>query len=323
MTESKKRTIGFPLSHKENEHRRALVPEDILKIRNRDCLYFERGYGRPLFLTDDHYRNLGCHVVSRSEVLRMDVICDPKIGDAEYLEKLSPGRIVFGWIHAVQNRDITDKLLKRKLTAYAWEDMFEGGRHIFWRNNEIAGEAAVMHAFLCCGIMPYQTKVALLGRGNIARGALKILTLLGADITVYDRKTEKLFKEELEQYDIIINAILWDVSRSDHIIYKKDLARLRPGAMIVDISCDRSGTIETSIPTTIDKPIYEVNNVTHYVVDHTPALFYKTASKGISSAVYPFLDYLIENTSNAVLQRALIINNGKIVDQRINDFQKR
>ena len=172
------RTIGFPISDKENENRRAILPTDLMKIRHPECIYIEKGYGKVLGIDDEQYVACGCHLAEHEEVLDKDIICDAKIGDAGYLKKLKEGKTIFGWIHAVQNKDITDILLDRKLTAYAWEDMFEEGRHCFWRNNEIAGEAAIMNAFHCHGLMPYNTKVALLGKGNVARGALKILTLL-------------------------------------------------------------------------------------------------------------------------------------------------
>lgn len=315
-------TVGFVISRKENENRRALIPEDVCRIKNKSHVYIEAGYGTVLGYPDEEYEAQGISVCDRYEILKKDIICDPKIGDAEYLDKLNR-QTIFGWVHAVQNREITDALIDHALTAYAWEDMFEGGRHVFWRNNEIAGEAAIMHAYTTFGIFPYNTKVAILGKGNIARGALKILTNLGAEITIYDRKTEALFKRELGQYDVIVNGILWDVSRKDHIINKSDLRRLKRGAMIIDISCDRCGAIETSIPTTIEDPVYYVDGIGHYVVDHTPSLFYKTISISLSSIVTQYLDYLIEGKEEAVLSAAKITEQGKIVDNRINEFQGR
>lgn len=317
-----KKTVGLPISHKENERRRALIPEDIDKIKNKECLFFELGYGQALGISDDEYLKKGAQMATREEVLTKDIICDPKIGDADYLGELD-SRTVFGWLHAVQNRSITDLLIKSKSTAYAWEDMFFEGRHVFWRNNEIAGEAAIMHAFQCYGLMPYNTKVALLGRGNVANGALKILTLLGADVTIYTRKLEALFRKELEKYDVIVNAILWDTTRKDHIIYREDLKRMKKNAMIVDISCDRGGGIETCIPTTIEKPIYIVDGILHYAVDHTPSLFYKTATIEISKQVSLYLDYLITGEYNEVLEKSRCIESGIIIDKRIIDFQKR
>lgn len=316
------KTIGFPISDKMNENRRALVPEHLKRIKYAEKIYVEKSYGEVLGYTDAEYTGHGVNVVSRDEVLQQDIICDPKIGDANYLDQLS-NQTIFGWVHAVQNISITDKLIKNKLTAIAWEDMFDQGRHIFWRNNEIAGEAAIIHAYTLHGLFPYNTKVALLGRGNIARGALKILTMMGADVTVYDRRTEDLFRSEIEKYDVLVNGILWDTNRKDHIIYKTDLKKMKKGALIIDISCDKNGGIETSVPTNLDNPIYVVDDIVHYAVDHTPTLFYKTISHSLSENLSIFLNHLIEEKNNTTLNEALIVNDGTVIDQRINDFQGR
>jgi len=317
------RTVGFPISRKENEQRRSIIPEHLASIKNAGQLYFEKGYGEVLGFTDEDYLKYGAHIASREEVLQKDIVCDAKIGDADYLGNLYEGQIIFGWVHLVQNRDITDAVVGAKLTAYTWEDMFDQGRHCFWHNNEMAGEAAIMHAFQCYGEMPYNTKVAMIGRGNVASGALRILTCLGADVTVYNKRTEALLRRELDQYNVIVNALLWDTSRRDHIIYREDLKRLKPNALIVDISCDRAGAVETCIPTTIEEPTYMVDGVMHYAVDHTPSLFYKTASKGISEQVCQYIDELIEDKPGKVLSDALAVKEGIIIDQRINEFQGR
>lgn len=315
-------TVGFPISDKSNENRRALTPDNLNKIKNVNYIYIEEGYGEVLGYSDDDYRKAGANIAIRSEILKKDIICDPKIGDAKYLNELD-NQVIFGWVHAVQNRDITDILVNKKLTAYAWEDMFDQGRHVFWRNNEIAGEAAIIHAYTLHGLFPYNTKVALLGRGNIARGALKILTMMGAEVTVYSRHTEALLRKEIEQYDVVVNAILWDTSRKDHIVYKEDLQRMKKGSLIIDVSCDRNGGIETCIPTTLENPMYVVDDIVHYAVDHTPTLFYKTISHSLSDSIAIYLDELIEGISNSVMKEAMIVGNGEIIDQRINHFQGR
>ena len=316
------KTIGFPISDKTNENRRALTPSDLNKVVNVNSVYIEESYGEVLGYSDDDYRQAGANISIRPEVLKKDIICDPKIGDAKYLNELD-SQVIFGWVHAVQNRDITDILINKNLTAYAWEDMFDQGRHVFWRNNEIAGEAAIIHAYTLHGLFPYNTKVALLGRGNIARGALKILTMMGAEVKVYTRNTEALLRKEIEQYDVVVNAILWDTSRKDHIVYKEDLQRMKKGSLIIDVSCDRNGGIETCIPTTLENPMYVVDDIVHYAVDHTPTLFYKTISHSLSDSIVIYLDDLIEGVSNSVMKEALIVKNGEIIDQRINHFQGR
>lgn len=316
------KTVGFPISHKENENRRAIVPEHIRKMKNPSSLYFEKGYGKVLGIDDSEYESLGCHIVSHEDVLKMDIICDPKIGDADYLHELK-NQVLFGWIHATQNRDITDKIIMGKNTAYAWEKMFQKGRHIFWRNNELAGEAAIMHAFQCYGKMPYETKVAVLGKGNTARGAIKVLNMLGAEVTQYDRKTEDLFKDEINQFDVVVNCILWDVMRNDHIIYKEDLKKMKKNSMIIDVSCDKAGGIETSIPTTIAEPTYFVDGILHYVVDHTPALFHKTFTYNNSAVIWHYLEEIQYCVDDLILNDSKIIDKGVIIDEEIMIYQGR
>lgn len=316
------KSIGFPISDKLNEKRRALIPFHIEKIKNPENIYIEKGYGQVLGYSDDEYLACGVNIVDREIALKQNIICDPKIGDAKYLDEIH-NQTIFGWVHAVQNKNITDKLINNKLTAIAWEDMFDRGRHVFWRNNEIAGEAAIVHAYTLHGLFPYNTKVALLGRGNIARGALKILTMMGADITVYDRRTEQLLRDEIGEYDVFVNAILWDTSRKDHIIYKDDLKKMKKGSLIIDISCDRNGGVETSIPTTLGNPTYIIDGITHYAVDHTPTLFFKTISESLSENIVPYINQLIDDTPDIILKNAIVVQNGIIVDQRINKFQGR
>ena len=97
---------------------------------------------------------------------------------------------------------------------------------------------------------------------------------------------------------------------------------MKHGAMIIDISCDRAGAVETSVPTTIAEPSYIIDGIRHYVVDHTPALFYKSTSEAISSVLPKYLDGLIEGNwcGNA---KALIVRGGEVMDQTINTFQGR
>lgn len=317
------KTIGFPISLKENENRRVILPEHIKLLSNPNNLYFEKGYGEPLGISDEEYLSAGSNVVSRSETLNQQIICDPKVGDAEYLEDLESEQIIFGWVHATQNKDITDKIVNQNLTAYAWEEMFYKGKHIFWENNVLAGEAAVFHAFMEYGKMPCNSKVAVIGRGNTARGAIKILDKLGAEVFQYNRRTEELLREEVGEYDVIVNCILWDVTRKDHIIYKDDLKRMKFNSMIIDVSCDENGGIETSKPTTIDNPTYIIDDVLHYVVDHTPSLFHKDFTAGVSKIIYTYLEQLMNDTLGDVLKESLIIDRGDIIDEEINLFQNR
>jgi N5-(carboxyethyl)ornithine synthase len=98
---------------------------------------------------------------------------------------------------------------------------------------------------------------------------------------------------------------------------------MKKNAMIIDVSCDRNGGIETSIPTTIENPTYIEDGIMHYVVDHTPALFYKTFSINNSEVILPYIERLMKDEPDDVLKESLIIENGKIIDQSINIYQNR
>ena len=111
--------------------------------------------------------------------------------------------------------------------------------------------------------------------------------------------------------------------RTDHILYRTDLARMKKNSMIIDVSCDRCGGIEASVPTTIENPTYEVGGILHYAVDHTPSPFYKTFTENNSQVILPYLVELMTEKIGGVLKDAMVIEEGRIVDLEIIRFQKR
>lgn len=319
------KTIGFLISHKNNECRRAILPQHISEISHPEQLFFEKGYGQSIGLLDSEYAKVGVNIVSREDVLKCDVITDVKLGDADYLDLLEDNKILFGWAHAVQGIDFTTAVLKHNHTVIAWEEIFEDGRYIFYRNREVAGEAAIMHAFRYSGKMPYDTKVAILGNGQTAKGALRVLHGLGAEVDVFPRKYEKLFIKKMYEYDVLVNCVMWDTSRNDRIIYAEDLKKMKPGTLIIDVSCDPNLEIETSYPTTIDNPVYNIDGVIHYAVDNTPAMYPITVTKVLSAGIAKYIDVLIREEYESYpenLKKATQIIDGHIVDERISKFRK-
>lgn len=319
------KTIGFVISRKSGEQRRAVLPCDIKNIKHPEMLVFEEGYATHLGVQDEEYLRLGCRISSRDEVLNCDVITDVKLGDADYISGLKPGKILFGWAHAVQNVPFTSEVIRGKHTLIAWEDIFEDGRYIFYRNREIAGEAAIMHAFRFSGKLPYDCKVAVIGNGQTAKGALRVLHGLGADVDVFPRKFESLFLKKKFEYDVIVNCVMWDTNRTDRLIYASDLKKMKPRTLIIDVSCDPYLEIETSHPTTISDPVYEVDGVIHYSVDNTPAMFPVSVTKVLSEGLSRYIDYIIEGQFDLFpesLADAVIIQNGIIKDVRIRQFRE-
>ena len=140
--------MGFVKSEKENERRIALLPDDMDDLKDfADYLVFETGYGKEFGIDDKEYQANGAHTADREEILRIcDIVCDPKVGDAEYLRELKEGRTLFGWVHPHVCEEVKTILLRKKFEVYAWEEMMEEGMQVFYKNNVLAGESAVRHA---------------------------------------------------------------------------------------------------------------------------------------------------------------------------------
>ncbi len=317
------KTIGFLLSHKVQEKRIALLPRDLLNVVHADHVCLEKGYGSSLRIDDGEYENFGAAVAERDEVLKCDILVDVKLGDCDFLGEIEAGKTLVGWAHAVQKVDFTSRCVEDSHTVIAWEKIYVDGRYLFYRNREVAGEAGVLQAFTLLGKMPYECNVAILGNGQTAKGALRILHGLGARVDVYGRKYEKLFTKKMYGYDVIVNCIYWDTSRTDHIIYKEDLKKFRPGTMIIDISCDPGMEIETARATTISDPIYEIDGVIHYEVDNTPAMFPYTVSNILSRNFSTYIDGILKDEYAPEIKDAIVIDKGKILDEEVIEFRNR
>lgn len=316
------KTMGFIISHKNNEARRALMPADLENVQHVNQLYFETGYGDSIGCSDAEYERAGANITTRAKALACDMIVDVKLGDAGYLDDIASEKTLIGWAHAAQQIDFTNAAVRDNHTVIAWEEMFEDGRYIFYRNREIAGEAGVLQAYQYVGKMPYETKVAVLGNGQTAKGAMRILHGLGADVDVYGIRLENLFKKNMYDYDVIVNCVLWDTNRSDRIIYREDLASFKPGTMIVDISCNHGLEIETTVPKPIDDPVYTIDGVIHYTVDNTPAMFPYSVTGVLSKGYAKYVDKLLEGEHDPVLKEATIIEKGHILDEDVRKFRE-
>lgn len=192
-------TIGVVgRSLKENEKRVAIHPEHIERIPKelRKQITFEEGYGLRFGMDDNTLAKLTSgRVASKEELLKnFDCVIMPK-PLAKDLSRVREGAVVWGWPHCVQQKEITQVSIERKLTLIAWEEMFTWSRtgdknmHIFYKNNELAGYAGVNHAISLLGFngnYGKTRKVAVLGYGSVSRGAIYALQGQGfKDIIVY------------------------------------------------------------------------------------------------------------------------------------------
>jgi N5-(carboxyethyl)ornithine synthase len=183
-------------SRKEHEQRLPLHPDhfDFVPESARKSMRFETGYGMPFDVSDDQLRRRFGGVAERASLLAgSDIVLLPK-PQAEDLREMRCGGTLWGWAHCVQQADITQMAIDRKLTLLAWEAMFSWnngarGMHVFSRNNEMAGYCGVIHALGLTGMDGHYGRPAaarVISHGSVSRGAIYALIGRGfGDIRVY------------------------------------------------------------------------------------------------------------------------------------------
>lgn len=195
-------------SRKPNEGRVPIHPGHLRRIREglRSYITFERGYGARFQVTDDEIEALGYPIADRRELLgSSEVVILPK-ETPEDLREIREGSAVWGWPHCVQQRDITQAAIDRRLTLVAWESMYhrgeDGGRqhHTFYKNNELAGYCSVLHALELQGRDGFYgptRRAAILGFGSTGRGAVYALQGRGfTDILVYTQRPSHVVHDQ-------------------------------------------------------------------------------------------------------------------------------
>ena len=205
-----KLTLGvIGTSKKEDERRFPIHPEHLSRIPEdiRRQLIFEEGYGAPFGISDSEIAAQTGGIATRHELLTdigTVIICKPVLAD---LLELREGGTLWGYVHCVQQQDITQAALDRKLTLIAFEDMFVWspnghiGRHTFYKNNEMAGYCAVLHSLQLKGIDGHygnQRKIVIFSFGAVSRGAIYALKAHGfRDITICIQRPDHEVREEV------------------------------------------------------------------------------------------------------------------------------
>jgi N5-(carboxyethyl)ornithine synthase len=360
-------------SKKVDERRVPIHPEHLERLPEtiRKQLIFEKGYGAPFNIEDKEIAELTGGIATRSEILSdigSVIIAKPILSD---LQELKEGGILWGYPHCAQQMEVTQTAIDRKQTLIAFEDMFvwtpEGqiGRHTFYKNNELAGYSAVIHALQLKGIDGHygnQRKVIIFSFGAVSRGAIYALKAHGfRDITICIQRPDHEVREEvldvnyvrirkgeaneprmivvehdgterplsdlINESEIIINGTYQDTDDPIDFIIEEEKSSLKPGTLIIDVSCDEGMGFYFAKPTTFKDPIISVDNIDYYAVDHTPSYFWESASRSISAAMIVHLPTVVGGREswkeNATIQNAINIDEGVIVKDAILRFQSR
>ena len=287
---------------------------------------------------------------------------------AQDLGEMRTGGILWGWPHCVQQREITQTAIDRRLTLLAWEAMFlwkfgaTKDLHLFYRNNEMAGYCGVIHALACAGLDGHYgaaSSAVVISLGSVSRGAIYALRGRGfEEITVYTQRppylvhdrvpgcryaqmisegdaliavaedgSRRALSEVLVGADVIVNGILQDTDRPLMFLREGDVDRLKPGALIVDVSCDEAMGFPFARPTSFEQPTFGAGCATYYAVDHSPSYLWRSASWELSRALLPYVETVLGGPEawarDETISRAIEIRDGAIQNERILSFQSR
>lgn len=323
-------TLGVLCStRKENEQRLPIHPEHVERIdpELRARIVLERGYGERVGRPDEELAELVGGVRERDGLIAStDIVLLPKPLPAD-LAELPDGGVLWGWPHCVQDREITQLAIDKKLTLLAFEAMNHWaedgtfGVHVFHRNNEIAGYASVLHALALTGrtgTYGRRLSAVVIGYGATGRGAVTALAALGiSDIHVLTQRPvaavtapidpmvlvqfrpddgvvtladgDVPLAEFLAHRDVVVNCVLQDPDAPMMFLGDGDVDRFRRGSLVVDVSCDEGMGFPFARPTPFTAPTFPVGGLTYYGVDHSPSYLWNSATWEISEALLPYL----------------------------------
>lgn len=355
MQKGRVETIGIPKEVKDHEYRVGATPflvKEMVDLGFR--VFVEHNAGVAIGFTDEDYRKAGALVVdSKEEVYLKDLILKVKEPLDFEVALMHPGQILFCFLHLAAGVSLLGALLEKEVASFAFE-MVETDTSqlpILRPMSQIAGRISVQVGATGLqmvhggrgtllgglpGVSP--AKVTVIGGGVAGFEATKVAYGMGADVTVLDRsesvlenffhyfegrvKTEISSKEillsKVTESDLVVGAVLLPGRKTPKLLLDKDIQKMHPGSVFVDISIDQGGISETSRVNTHSDPYYTVHGVVHYCVSNMPGACARTATIALSNVIKPYLIYLASHgietciKENPALRRSINTLEGEI-----------
>ena len=351
--------LGVLKDIKHGENRVMLTPLEVSTIiENGHKVYVQKHCGLAAGFPDESYKKAGAEIYATAKEMydKCDFVVKVKEIEPTEYDMLREGQIIYCCIHPAAHPEEVQALLKRKVTAITAEDSHRNGSP----NCEAAGKQGALFGlesmltinggkgkFVSGFAGAPGMNVLILGGGIVGRGALEILHDLGASITLMDvnlgvmqdiRRTygndiNTLYctKESIQQVlpatDMVINCVRWPKERKDFLITKEMLKLMEPGSVLVDISNDDPGAIESSHETSHDNPRYVVNGVVHFCVSNIPSAVAHSTSVVIAAEALPMFLNIMNNgvaeacVTDGFIRRSLTTYNGVLTHEETSAIQ--
>jgi alanine dehydrogenase len=357
--------IGVPKEIKTEEFRVGLTPTGARELtREGHIVFIETGAGEGSGFSDEEYGKAGATTAVREAVFgQAELIVKVKEPVPPEYALLREGVALFTYLHLAPNLELTRVLLGRNVTGLAYETLEKDGRlPLLAPMSEVAGRMAPLMASYYLqkfkggsGILPTGVsgvrpgKIVILGAGVVGTNAARVAMGLGMETVVINRdpaglqRIDELFKgrvrtlplsahavdEEIRDADIVIGAVLVPGGRTPILITREMLKTMKRGSVIVDVSVDQGGCIETSRPTTHDDPVFEIDGIIHYCVANMPGAYPRTATFALTNATLPYVKLLASKgidkaiEEDQAIRSALNTYQGKIMNAALAEAMGR
>jgi len=316
--------IGVITEIKDKENRVALTPQGAQALTDAGhevCV--QAGAGKGSGFSDSAYEAAGARTVPLDEAWASELVVkvkEPMPVEYEYLN----GQIVFTYFHlAGVDKSLTEALLQKRVTAVAYETVEDanGALPLLEPMSAVAGHmAATIGSYYLArfnhgkGILLSQIlgeqygKVLVIGDGVVGRHAARAAAALGAEVFICGRHEDRIpelqqeispalnfvlsspdnIRQQLADTDLLIGAVLIPGARAPYLVSDEMVREMQAGSVIVDVSIDQGGCIETSRPTSHSDPVFEQHDVIHYCVTNMPGAYPRTSTLALTTATLPY-----------------------------------
>ncbi len=318
--------VGIPKEVKDSEYRVAATPEGVRELTHAGHeVVVEAGAGVGSALPDEDFENAGATIVPEADAVfaAADMIVKVKEPQPQEYDRFREDQVLFTYLHLAADKALTEFLMERKVASVAYEtvQLPDGSLPLLAPMSEIAGRIAphVGANYLekphggrgvliggASGVEP--ARVVVLGGGMAGLNAAWIAAGMEAEVLVLDKNVDRLrYIDQIQRgrirtiassalaierlvtdADLVIGAVLIPGAKAPHLVTREMVAEMRPGAVIVDISIDQGGCVETAHVTTHSDPVYIVDDVVHYCVGNMPGAVPRTSTYALTNVTTPY-----------------------------------
>ena len=317
--------VGIPRELKDHEYRVAITPigvHELVGLGHEVLVEHDAGTGSSI--SDDEYTAAGARIVDDPDELwgSVDLVLKVKEPIPEEYQRMRLGQVLFTYLHLAASRELTEALLKSGITAVAYETVEVDRRlPLLAPMSEVAGRMAPQvgahllereqggRGVLMGGVSGVAAaRVVVLGGGMAGQNAAWIAAGMEAEVVLVDTNVDKLryvdaihkgrimtlvssrrtVQELVMQADMVIGAVLIPGARAPRLVSREQVSQMKTGAVLVDISIDQGGCVETAHMTTHSDPVYVVHDVVHYCVGNMPGAVPRTSTYALTNVTLPY-----------------------------------